>query len=388
MANKMFAEVVIAGSYKELAKSTKGASDKLNIFQKNAEKVSKAVSGALAGIALAALQGLGEIFVDTAKAAAADAKSTALLNKQMENTWHASKKTEERVSKYLDTMSNMTGIVDDELKPAFAKIVTVTKKASTAQKVFSLAMDVSAGTGKDLNAVSQAFAKYLGGNEKALNRMVPGLSEAKNKMAFLQTTYAGMAAAAGANDPFARINAVMDNFKEKIGKAFLPFFQMIADWLASDASQKAMDDFAKSVQDFFSWLTSEEIKKALNDFSTWIADAFDYLRSPEGQKQIQDFIDKTIELANSILGVVDSLKQLKPLADLFQYLNPDFYKNQALSLGLATGIIKPDAPKATPVATQPGIAINVYGTQSGDDVLRALKKTALGRGQTLGQLLK
>lgn len=371
MAAKMFAEVVIAGSYKNLSKSTRGAKQELTGFEKHAKAISGAVKGAMAGIALL---GIGQVFdalKDMTKAAAQDAKSTALLNKQMDNTWHATKATKDQMAGYLDTVSNMSGILDDDLRPALSKIVGVTKSSTKAQKYFSMAMDISAGTGKDVNTVSQAFAKYLGGNKTALDKLVPGLKNATDKMGFLQDKYKGMAAVAGNNDPFARISVVMDNFKEKLGTAFLPVVQKFADWLASGESQKALDDIAKKVQKFGEWFASPEGQKA---FKGWMKD-----------------LKILIELVGKFLDLVGKTTELLSSSGTHRLDTKASLSGTNIMTGAKVNAVTKDNASSWAGVGQAiqSVVINVTATQaSGKDVVTALTNYARGKGIPMSKLLK
>jgi hypothetical protein len=361
MANKLFAEVVIAGSYKNLKKSTEGAKKELNIFEKNAKKISGAISAAFAGIALAGITALADAIVDMTKAASEDAKSMALLNKQMDNSFKATQKQKDEMNAYIDSMSNMSGIADDDLRPAMSKLIAVSKNVGKAQKSFAMVMDISAGTGKDLNVVAQAYSKYLGGNKTALDKLVPGLKDADDKMAFLQSRYQGMAKIAGENDPFARINVVLDNFKEKIGTSFLPLINGLADWLASDDAQKAMDNFAKKVQDMVSYLTS-----------------------PEAQLVFKQWMDDLKVIIQAIQDMLKGLKDMQPLIDGAKFL-------YSITPGLnQLGNIAPSISGLT--GNQPSYTgpTNIYlnaPNVSGEAVLKALKIEARRKGVPLRMLV-
>lgn len=375
MANKLFAEVVIAGSYKNLSKSTRGAKQELTGFEKAAKKISGAVKAAFAGIALLGINALGDAIKDMTKSAANDAKSMALLNKQIDNSWKVTDKTYASVDNYIQSISNMTGILDDDLRPAFSKIVSVTHGSGKAFKAFNMVMDVSAGTGKDVNAVAQAMAKYLGGNTKALDKLVPGIKDASDKMGFLKSKYDGMSKVAGANDPFARINAVMDNFKERLGTAFLPVVQKFADWLASGESQKALDDIATKVMKFGEWFASPAGQEA---FKGWMDDL----------KTLLGLVADFLGLVGSVTKLFDTQKnQKKVLASESgrMALNPLRaglgYKSTAEQIQ-ATGNMA--AIGGTPVVQH----ITINGAVSGNDVVKALKNMAGQKGMTLGRILR
>lgn len=82
------------------------------------------------------------------------------------------------VTKYIDNLQRATGVSEDELRPAFQKLLLVLGDVGKAQSALSLAMDISAGTGKDLSAVSMALAKGYSGQTTALSRLGAGLDKA------------------------------------------------------------------------------------------------------------------------------------------------------------------------------------------------------------------
>jgi hypothetical protein len=362
----MFAEVTIAGSYKNLAKSTRGATKELNIFEKNAKKISGAISAAFAGIALAGITMLTDALIDMAKAAATDRQSMALLNKTLEANWGATEQTIAGVDDYITSISYMTGIVDDDLRPAFAKIARVTKQAGSAQKAFGRVLDISAGTGKDVNLVAQAYSRYLGGNKTALDKLIPGLKDAGNRMGFLDEKYAGLAKVAGENDPFARINVVMGEFQEKIGKSFLPLVDKLAEWLTSPEATAQMDKFAQSVQEMFN-----------------------YFQSPSGQAAMKQFLDDVLAIADGINEMVASLKDLKPLMDFLMLsavntplamLNRAFKGEDIIVNPLNRQNTQPSGTNVTQYVT-------INGVVSGNDVVKALRGQASLKGQTVLKLI-
>jgi hypothetical protein len=378
MAAKMFAEVVIAGSYKNLAKSTRGAKKELTGFEKHAKNISRAIGIAFAGIAVAGLTMVTDAIMDMVKAASADTKSVALLNKQLDNSWKASDKTKKAMSAYLDTVSNMTGILDDDLRPAFAKIVRVTKGSTKATAAFNMALDISAGTGKDLNVVSAAYAKYLGGSKTALEKLVPGLKNATDQAAFLNGQFAGMSEVAGKNDPFARINAVMDNFKEKLGTAFLPLINGFADWLAGDDAQKMMDSVAKWVSDTIGWFTSPEGKAVISDWYEKIKELI--LKAVDLMNKLSDFANSpTMKfIAGPDVAAVDA--QVKAQ-------NPDHVPNWMKWFGMdkPAAIVPPTSTTSQPIIYNNYYTIN--GVVSGNEVVKALRGQATQKGRTILGLL-
>jgi hypothetical protein len=365
---KLFAQVTIAGEYKNLARSTRGATKELNIFEKNAKKISMAVSAAFAGIALAGINALTDGLVNMAKAAATDRQSMALLNKTLEQNWGATEQTIAGVDDYITSISYMTGIVDDDLRPAFGKIARVTKTAGSAQKAFGRVLDISAGTGKDVNLVAQAYSKYLGGNKTALDKLIPGLKDAGNRMGFIDDKYKGLAAVAGNNDPFAKINVAIGEFQEKIGTALLPFVDKLSAWLTSPEATAQMNKFAKAV-----------------------GNMFDYFQSPEGQQSLQDFLDKVLAIGKAVTDLVGQLEKLKPFFDFLNFLGEDrvskrFGTPETSSTPFSQVFGNPNEVKRQNV--QPITQyITVNGVVSGNDAVKAIRGLATQKGQTILKLL-
>jgi protein translocase SecG subunit len=84
-------------------------------------------------------------------------------------------------------MSLATGVADDALRPALARLVISTGNTAKAQDLLSLALDASTATGKPLETVANALGKAYDGNTTALGKLGLGLSSAELKsMSFEQ----------------------------------------------------------------------------------------------------------------------------------------------------------------------------------------------------------
>ena len=134
-------------------------------------------------------------------AALADEKAQKSLTQTLKNLGLAYSTV--GVTNYIDSLQRATGVSEDELRPAFQKLLLVLGDVGKAQSALSLAMDISAGTGKDLNAVSMALAKGYSGQTTALSRLGAGLDKSLLKSgdmeaitAQLSKLFAGQAQAA------------------------------------------------------------------------------------------------------------------------------------------------------------------------------------------------
>lgn len=229
-------------------------------------KLGGAMKGLVAGFSIAAVT---DQIVSAAKAAGQDAKSQALLAQQMRNVTGASAEQIASTEKQIDSLSNMSGIADDNLRPAMSNLVRATGDVAKAQDLLSVALDASAATGQDVESVSKAIGKAVNGQTTALFKMIPSLKDSSNWMEELRLTTQGMAEAAGSADPFSRLQVTMDNIQEQIGTAFLPIFEDLSDFLGSDQFQTNVTAFTDALDSIMAGLdaiiaTSPQTKWALD----------------------------------------------------------------------------------------------------------------------------
>ena len=209
----------------------KGFGDKLGEFGKKA-------AAAFAVAAAAAAAYAGKLLVDGVKAAIEDEKAQAKLATTLENTTGATREQIKAVEDQILQMSLATGVADDKLRPSFEKLVRATNDVEKAQKLQTLALDIAAGSGKDLDAVSQSLARAYDGNTSALSRLGIGLSSAELKsMSFddvtaqLAETFGGQASiqADTFSGKIARLQVAFDEAKESVGARLLPILTNLLD---------------------------------------------------------------------------------------------------------------------------------------------------------------
>jgi hypothetical protein len=184
-----------------------------------------------AGLALA---GLAVALGDAAKGAIEDDAAQQKLALTLRNTTGATDAQITANESWISTQGKLLGISDDELRPALARLVTQTHDVTKAQELASLAMDVSAGTGKNLNTVTEALAKAAAGSTTALGKLSPELKQmekdgasADEMMAALSGTFMDQAstAAGTAEGQFKRLSVGLAETKETIGAALLPVIE-------------------------------------------------------------------------------------------------------------------------------------------------------------------
>lgn len=210
----------------------------------NLGKSTKALGSSLKSVFLPAAAAVGAfaaVSFSAVKAAVEDQAAQALLAKQLQNSTKATKAQVAATEKFISTLSLATGVADDELRPAMAGLVRVTKNTGKAQKLLRVALNVSKGTGKSLATVVQSLARAYGGNVKALAKLDPSLkafigktTTADQATARLAKNFAGSAKAAA--DTYAgrldRMNVAFAEAKEALGMALLPVLERFVSFIA------------------------------------------------------------------------------------------------------------------------------------------------------------
>jgi hypothetical protein len=218
-------------------------------------------TGALAFAALGAAAGVAaiKIGVDAVKAAIEDEKAQVSLAQTLKNVTKATDAQVKATEDYIDKTARATGVADDQLRPSLDRLVRSTQDVTKAQKLQQLALDISAGTGKDLATVSEALGKAYDGNLGALKRIGVPLDEniIKTKdfdkaVVALSETFEGQADAAA--NTFAgrmgKIRIAIDEAKEQLGQALLPLLERFAKF--------ATDQLAPALQGLVDGLTGKK----------------------------------------------------------------------------------------------------------------------------------
>ena len=198
-------------------KKAETALDKLNAQGKNLAKTFGYAFGTAAVIRYAK---------NAAQAFANDEKAAASLAKTLENLGLGFGGSAKEVNDYISNLEKQTGVLDDELRPAMDRLLRATSSITESQKLLSLALDISAGTGKSLTQVSQSLQKALLGQTQALGRLGVGLTKAELAsgdfeviQARLTELFAGQAttAADGYAGSIAKLQVALNNAAETIG---------------------------------------------------------------------------------------------------------------------------------------------------------------------------
>ena len=235
-------KITFDADFDDLKKGLKSGSDDIEGFGSKVGDFGKKAGLAFAAAGIAAAAYAIKIGVDGVKAAIEDEAAQVKLSTALKNVTGATAAQIAEVEKQILKTSLLTGVTDDELRPSFERLLRSTQDSSEALKLQQLALDIAAGSGKSLEAVSNALGKGLDGSTGALQKLGIGLSAAELKTmsmeqitAKLADTFGGQAAANA--DTFqgrmARLKVAFTESVETIGFALLPILQKLVDLITA-----------------------------------------------------------------------------------------------------------------------------------------------------------
>jgi len=241
MATTARLNVVIAGDASGMNRAFKKGAKGLEGLTTDVKKSASKINGILGCIGLGlGLNGLKNM----AKDAVADVKSQTLLANALKNTAGATDEQITSTEAFITTLQNQTSILDDDLRPAMAQLTRMTGDVTTAQSLLALATDVSAGSGKDLGAVTKAVGLAYQGNYTQLYKLGLVAKDSKDPLGDLQKNFEGMAVAAANNDPFKKLEVIFGEMSETVGTYLLPYLEAFTTWLGTEEGQAKLQMLA------------------------------------------------------------------------------------------------------------------------------------------------
>jgi hypothetical protein len=318
-----------------------------------------------------------KIGVDAVKAAAAEEQAVTRLATALDNAGQAM--ALDGVERFIDSMARATGIADEQLRPAMITLVNATKDANEAQGLLSLAMDISAGSGRDLSSVTMALAKAANGQVTALRRLGVPLSDAAVKSkdlnaitGELQQTFGGQAAKAA--DTFQgrlnRLNVAFGELQEALGTGFIE---------ALEGGANGTDDLSDAIRDLEPVVEGlgRQVGGAVKGFGDLVflaGEGAEQLGLFEGSTQgaasgVENLVNQTLELVFANGGALGAISDLR-----------DYLEDQGIITKSAAEVHVDyrDAVVRTRDAARDSVThIDAMGnavTQSGDDAEDAAEK--------------
>ena len=336
MARAKGINVTVTGNTAPLRKSLQDASKELTAFGKAQAAWGQASALAYGVVGSAAAQ----FAISSVKAAMDDQKAQAVLAKSLQNTVGANKQAQAAAESYIETLMYASNIADDKLRPALGQLVRATGDITKAQRLLSLATEVSIGGNVDLETVTKALSKAAQGQTSALGRLGLGLSAATLNSGDLAavteelTLKFGGSAAAAADTMGGRMENLTIRFgelKEQIGTELLPVLEdgtskmlnFVSALQTGDISDTASSayDLAEGIGDIGRNATGVGLVvgfiKNLNPFAK------------DAEESVRGLTDATNESAAAFRKFDDLLGRIPPKIDQMRMKGDDYQKNVA-----------------------------------------------------------
>ena len=197
---------------------------------------------------------------------AEDDKAAKVLAKSLDNLGLSFANPE--VKNFIASLEKQFGVLDDELRPAYQKLLTTTGDFRKSQDLLKTALDLSAQSGESVVSVASDLGRAYAGNTKGLQKYGLGLSKVQlSAMSFeeilakIATISKGQAALAA--DTYAgklnKLNVAAANASETIGGALVDAFVSIAGDGDIDKATSKIDLFAQSLATIISPVRMKEL---------------------------------------------------------------------------------------------------------------------------------
>ena len=385
-------------------------------FTKNLDKADKDVMsfgdkvsdfGKKAGLAFAAAGAAavayaGKLAIDGVKSAIADEAAQAKLANTLRNVTKATDAQIKSTEEFILQTSLATGISDDELRPSLDRLTRATKDLDKAQQLQTLALDIAAGSGKSLQAVTEALSKAQEGNLAGLGRLGVGIDKAELKTLSFDEITAKLAGtfenqASRQADTFqgklSRLQVAFDEGKETVGAYILTaitplvetLVQRVIPAIANFTSN--LGDKLRPVIEFLSPITDglrkafNSVKDSLNDNSEELKPLISLFKAVAefARDVLAPILSKTLGKAFEIVGaavggLIDGLasvvsffdnlySKIKRVIDLAKTIGNSL--NPFNNSSFETGATSPAAPSAPSAPIIPDAPIAAYRYVSG-----------------------
>jgi hypothetical protein len=244
------ANIVVSALATFNGKALKKGKKEISLFDQQVQKLGKTFASVFAA------QKLFQFSKKAVSAFMADEKAAKSLEVQLKNTGFQF--SAPGVENYIGKLQRLSGVLDDELRPAFQQLLTATGSITRSQDALQTALNISAATGKSLSEVSAALTRGFSGNTTGLSRLGAGISKATLKtgdmdkiMGELNKKFAGQAAAR--LDTYAGkmglLSVAAADAQETIGKGLLDALALLGKDTSISTATDLMDNFAQSTAD-------------------------------------------------------------------------------------------------------------------------------------------
>lgn len=398
MADSRTLKLEILAETKQFVKDMDKSGKEVDSFGERATKMGKVAAAAFAAAAAAAAAYAVKLAVDGVKAAIEDEAAQLRLANALRNVTDATDAQIAAVEDQITKMSLAFGIADDQLRPAFQRLATATGNLGEAQEGLGLALDISAATGKSVEAVSNALAKAYEGNTGALSRLGIGLSTAEIKTLGLDGTMKQLAATFGGaatvqantlEGQMQRLKILFTETQESVGAGLLPAVKQFIDYVTNrlipmliDAKNKAIDPIKKAFAD-----NREEMQALWQFIKTYLVPLFETVLVGAIKnvgsavatvtniigaviRGIESLINKAIDMINALIKRWNAIPDwMKPGGDVGLVSRVDFTPNSDARVG---GVQLPFGG----ASVVPSVTSTSTGTSTGARIAAATPITA------------
>ena len=204
------------------------------------------------------------------KAFAEDDAAITVLRKNLKNLGLAYQSV--NAENFIGKLEQQTGILDDELRPAYTKLSKVTLSTTKTQELMALAVDLARANGLEFSAVINTLSRAYVGNYKGLKLLNTGLTDADL-----------------ATKDFAEIQAILIKQSQGAGKAYIETFAGSIDKL-SVASANAKEVIGEGLVDLFADMAGNgDINQATANVDKFASAVSDLLKDVS-EYNLADFV--------------------------------------------------------------------------------------------------
>jgi hypothetical protein len=257
-----------------------------------------------------------------------------------------------RIERFISDLSAISGITDDQLRPAMQKLLTTTGSVTKAQELLTQALDISAGSGVDFETVANDLSMAYVGQTRGLRKYSLGLTQAELKtMSFA--------------DVQERLNKQFSGANAQFLTTYAGKLQLITT-AAGEASEKIGGALVDSLISVF----------AAGDVTKFVT-------------QIDTLATKIANVVNSVVFGFQKLYILTSDRAILASLNPfdDYEKNALAAIEAAEKAAKfrLNAPSIGYLGSQP---MGIYETSAQASVRKKAEADAAKRAKELAAMQK
>lgn len=156
------------------------------------------------------------------------------------------------IENYLSALEKSTFVSDDELRPAFQRLAQTTRSVAMSQDLLATAIDVSAGSGVDLQTVANDLSRAFVGQTRGLTKYNLGLTQAELKtirfeqiQSKLNEQFGGQRSALldTYGGKVIQISTAYERMQETVGSGLVDAFGMLAGENGIQGATKSMEEF-------------------------------------------------------------------------------------------------------------------------------------------------